>query len=178
MKILGVDPGTIKAGYGIIEEQKGAFHSCAFGTIRLQKFATLPEKLEVLYAALDEIMKKHSPDTISIETAFYGKNVQSALKIGYARGAAMLAAIHNGLPVHEYAPREIKKAVTGNGAASKEQVGYMIKTILNLKATELNLDESDAFGAALCYAFTRHNQSGKSRDWKSFINEHPDRVMK
>src|SRR5690606_24045865 len=124
---------------------------------------------------LDRIIKLFKPDEFAIETAFYGKNVQSAMKIGYARGVSILAAVHNNLPVSEYSPREIKKSVVGKGSASKEQVSYMIKTLLELKSLQLKTDESDALATALCHAFRMKSPSKKTKSWKSFIETYPDR---
>jgi crossover junction endodeoxyribonuclease RuvC len=179
LRILGVDPGTLKCGYGIIEaDGNGKFTHVSSGVINITAIATIPNKLEIIFSHLQTIIKKHHPDEFAIETAFYGKNVQSALKIGMARGAAIVAARQHKLDVSEYAPREVKKAVTGNGAASKEQVAYMVKTILSLRDTELKLDESDALGVALCHAFRRKQKGGKSKSWKSFVENYPERIVK
>jgi crossover junction endodeoxyribonuclease RuvC len=137
--------------------------------------------LEIIYDELVKIIQSYKPDEFAIETAFYGKNVQSAMKIGYARGAALLAAVHNKIPTSEYSPREIKKSVVGKGSASKEQVYYMIKTLLELKEEKMKYDESDALAVAVCHAFriTQHNGSTrKSKDWKSFIESYPERVLR
>jgi len=176
--ILGVDPGTIKCGYGIIEKDKsGKYSLIDSGVINLGSISTIPDKLEIICSRLKDLIKKHRPDEFAIETAFYGKNVQSALKIGLARGAAIVAAKQQKLNVSEYSPREIKKAVTGNGAASKEQVAYMAKTILTLKNTELKLDETDALGVALCHSFRFKHEGAKSKSWKSFIANNPERIL-
>ncbi len=177
MIILGVDPGTIKTGYGIIKFQSNLLTPVAYGTVQLGKFKSLPEKLESIYDTLDSIIKQYCPDEFSIETAFYGKNVQSALKIGYARGVSMLVAIHNKMQPGEYSPREIKKAVVGSGAASKEQVNYMIKSILNLKKYDLKFDESDALAAAVCHAFRLKTPANRSKNWKSFVEAFPERII-
>jgi crossover junction endodeoxyribonuclease RuvC len=136
MIILGIDPGTICAGYGIIEKQKGSLSLIIKGVIKLPPKKPLPLKLEIIYDEIDRIIKLYKPDEFAIETAFYGKNVQSAMKIGYARGVAMLAAVHNKLPVSEYSPKEVKKSVVGYGAANKRQVQYMINHLLGIKETE------------------------------------------
>ncbi|NWF51369.1 MAG: crossover junction endodeoxyribonuclease RuvC [Ignavibacteriaceae bacterium] len=177
MIIIGVDPGTILTGYGIIRFRNNTFTRLASGLIRITP-GGIPEKLELIYNKLDELIKKYQPDEFAIETAFYGKNVQSMMKIGYARGVSLLAAVHNGLPSSEYSPREVKKAVVGNGAASKEQVNYMIRVLLNLKSAKMKLDESDALAIALCHAFRLKQPSKKSKDWKSFIEAFPERVIK
>ncbi len=178
MIILGVDPGTIHCGYGIIKLQTGKpVERIASGVIQLQKLDNIPDKLAKIYESLTAMIKSHKPDELSIETAFYGKNVQSALKIGLARGAAILAATNNGLQVSEYSPREIKKSVTGNGAAAKEQVLYMVQTILNEKKTKFPADESDALATALCHSFRLNSSNTKPKNWKDFINNYPERII-
>ncbi len=133
MIIFGVDPGTNFTGFGIIKTNKNSFTKVVNGLIKLPVSKTLPEKLEIIYGELNKLIKTYKPDEFAIETAFYGKNVQSAMKIGYARGVSILAAIHNKVPTSEYSPREVKKSVVGNGAASKEQVSFMIKSLLEFK---------------------------------------------
>ncbi|MBT8378934.1 MAG: crossover junction endodeoxyribonuclease RuvC [Ignavibacteria bacterium] len=178
MIILGVDPGTTITGYGVIEFGKKNFKRLANGCIQLSSNKLLPEKLEKIYDELVKLIKIYKPDEFAIETAFYGKNVQSAMKIGYARGVSLLAAVHNKIPASEYSPGEIKKAVVGRGSASKEQVGYMVKAILNLKRVKFKSDESDALAIALCHAFRMKAPSfKKSKSWKEFIMANPERVV-
>lgn len=177
MKILGVDPGTICTGFGIILFEKNCFTIVHSGTIRPPVKETLPIRLNFIYAELDKVIKLFDPDEFAIESAFYGKNVQSAMKIGYARGVSMLAAVHNGLATSEYSPREVKKSVVGNGAASKEQVMYMVKKLLSLKKENIKFDESDAIAVAVCHAFKTTSKSTKSGNWKKFIQDNPDRLI-
>ena len=177
MIILGVDPGTNYTGFGIIKAHKNSFTKIVNGLIKLPSNKSLTEKLEIIYAELDKLIKTHKPDEFAIETAFYGKNVQSAMKIGYARGVSLLVAVHNKVPTSEYSPREIKKSVVGNGAASKQQVSFMIKSLLEIKNTKMRFDESDALAIALCHAFRIHKVTTKSKDWKSFVESHPERVI-
>ncbi|MGA8265631.1 MAG: crossover junction endodeoxyribonuclease RuvC [Ignavibacteriaceae bacterium] len=177
MIILGVDPGTNYTGYGLIRAHKNSFTKIVNGLIKLPSNKSLTEKLEIIYAELDKLIKTHKPDEFAIETAFYGKNVQSAMKIGYARGVSLLAAVHNKIPTSEYSPREIKKSVVGNGAASKQQVSFMIKSLLDIKNTRMRFDESDALAIALCHAFRIHKITTKSKDWKAFIEAYPERVI-
>lgn len=177
MIIIGVDPGTIITGFGIIKNNNNQLTRIAAGIIKLPSTKSLPDKLKIIYDELDKLIKKYSPDEFAIETAFYGKNVQSALKIGYARGVSLLAAVNNSVPVSEYSPREIKKSVVGNGSASKEQVSFMIKTILSLKKVEMKTDESDALATALCHAFRMKKTSAKIKNWKAFAEAFPDRII-
>lgn len=177
MIILGVDPGTNFTGFGIVKYNNNSFVRVTNGIVKLPSNKSLPLKLELIYDNLDKIIKTYQPDEFAIETAFYGKNVQSAMKIGYARGVSMLAAVHNKIPASEYSPREIKKSVVGNGAASKEQVFYMIKAILDLKEEKMKYDESDALAVAICHAFRMKSPKKNSKNWKSFIEAFPERVV-
>ncbi|OGU55665.1 MAG: crossover junction endodeoxyribonuclease RuvC [Ignavibacteria bacterium RBG_13_36_8] len=178
MIILGVDPGTITTGYGIIQYERDGFLHIASGIILTPAVKELAPRLEVIYDELDKLIKKYKPEEFSIETAFYGKNVQSAMKIGYARGVSLLVAVHNNLPCKEYSPREIKKSVVGNGAASKEQVQFMIKKLIGMQKKKMKFDESDALAVAVCHAFRSRYISHKSGSWKKFIDANPDRVIK
>ncbi len=177
MIILGVDPGTNFTGFGIINYIRNNFNRVTHGIIKLPPSKSLPLKLEIIYNELDALIKLYKPDEFAIETAFYGKNVQSAMKIGYARGVSILAAVHNNVPTSEYSPREVKKSVVGNGAASKEQVGFMIRTLLEIKTVKMKFDESDALAIALCHAFRLKSSTTKSKDWKSFIEAFPERII-
>jgi len=177
MIILGVDPGTIFTGYGIIKQNKNNFTLIKNGLIKLPSSKQLSEKLEMIYDELDKVIKTYKPEEFAIETAFYGKNVQSAMKIGYARGVSILAAVHNKIQTSEYSPREIKKSVVGTGAASKEQVSYMVKTILKIEDVKMRFDESDALAVAICHAFRMKTPSKRSKNWKAFVEAYPERVI-
>ena len=176
MLILGVDPGSNFTGYAVIKNDKKKFTRITSGVIKLPSTKTLSQKLEIIYDRLSYLIKKHTPDEFVIETAFYGKNVQSTLKIGYVRGVSILAAAHNKVPVNEYSPREVKKAVVGNGAAAKEQVNYMVKNILSLDE-KMKYDESDALAIALCHIFKMRSPIKKGGSWKSFIEANPERII-
>ena len=178
MIILGVDPGTVTTGFGIIKFNKNELTHVASGVITTPKVKEMSPRLELIYDELVRLIKKHNPDEFAIETAFYGKNVQSAMKIGYARGVSLLAAVHNKLPAYEYSPREVKKSVVGNGASSKEQVQFMILKLLSIRNIKMKLDESDALAVAICHAFRNTISSHKSGSWKKFIEANPDRVVK
>jgi crossover junction endodeoxyribonuclease RuvC len=177
MIIFGVDPGTICTGYGIIKYTGNEITDISSGIIKPSASMNLGEKLAFIYDELSRLIKTHSPDQISIETAFYGKNVQSAMKIGYVRGVALLASVHNNVPACEYSPREIKKSVVGNGAASKEQVQYMIRKLLNIKKVKIKFDETDALAAAVCHAFNMNSIVKTNSSWKEFVKANPDRVI-
>lgn len=183
MKIIGIDPGTTITGIGIIEHKNGACSLIHYETINLNSKDPLPSRLKKIYDECLKCINRFKPDEFAIETAFYGKNIQSTLKLGQARGVAIIAALNSNLSISEYSPREIKKSVTGNGASSKEQVQYMVKAILSVKNTQLAVDSSDAIAVALChYYFLQNNissskQNGRSKSWKSFIEKNPGRIL-
>ncbi len=177
MKILGIDPGTLCTGFGIIKFERSEFTLVKHGAIQLPKEKELHLRLEIIYDEIAKLIKIYRPDEFAIETAFYGKNVQSAMKIGYARGVSILAAVHNKLPVNEYSPREVKKAVVGKGAASKEQVQFMINNLLDISPDKMKFDESDALAVAVCHALRSRIPNSKNKSWKSFIEENPERII-
>jgi crossover junction endodeoxyribonuclease RuvC len=177
MRILGVDPGTIVTGYSVIDYDKNELTRVTSGIIKIPSTKEQAPRLQTIYNELGKLIKQFKPDEFALETAFYGKNVQSTLKIGYARGVSMLVAIHNNLPMKEYSPREIKKSVVGNGGASKDQVQYMVKKLLAVRNVKMKFDESDAMAVAICHAFKTNTFSKKSKNWKEFIKENPGRVI-
>jgi len=184
MIILGVDPGTLVTGYGVIQVEGSAITLLDFDVIINRNERSMPLRLKEIYAKLCEVIAKYHPDEFAIETAFYGRNAQSALKIGHARGVSMLAAVNNEIPTIEYSPREVKKAVVGNGAASKQQVKYMVKSLLRMRETPKLFDATDALAVALCHqhriAHTKSNRkpSARHKDWASFVKANPNRVLK
>ncbi|MEK6756078.1 MAG: crossover junction endodeoxyribonuclease RuvC [Bacteroidota bacterium] len=188
MIILGVDPGTLFTGYGVIEGKKGKFRVLEFDVVKNRSNEKMPIRLRAIYSTLCRIINRYHPDEFAIETAFYGKNAQSAMKLGHARGVSILAAVNHEIPTTEYSPREVKRAVVGNGAASKDQVSYMVQSILKLRAAPRFYDATDALAVAIChYNRTAGNgRSGKkpssskktSGNWKSFIEAHPERIVK
>ncbi len=178
MLILGIDPGTIKTGFGIINYEKNVLTYITSGVIKLPKFDNIPEKLGIIYDELFSLIKTHQPNEFSIETAFYGKNVQSTLKIGYARGVSLLAAVQNRIPISEYSPRTVKQSVVGKGAASKEQVQFMVLRLLNIVRQNITFDETDALAIAICHALRMGSLSPKKGSWKDFIEKNPNLVIK
>jgi crossover junction endodeoxyribonuclease RuvC len=176
MVVLGIDPGTIVTGYGVISFSGYEFSHLNSGIIK-PKNDILENRLKIIYEEIVKLIQIHRPTDFSIETAFYGKNVQSAMKIGYARGVSILAAVHNGISSNEYSPREVKKAVVGKGAASKEQVQFMVRKLLNLGEEKLKLDESDALAVAICHAIRGSSPKSKSQDWKSFVENNQNRII-
>lgn len=151
--ILGIDPGSLKTGYGLIQQRGATLQYVTSGLIRLQSDMPLSERLGVIFANISEIIESFQPDQFAIENVFLAKNASSALKLGQARGAAIVAAVSKGLEVSEYDARKIKQSVVGNGAADKVQVQHMVKTLLKLPAPPKE-DAADALAVSLCHANT------------------------
>ncbi len=163
--ILGIDPGSRKTGFGIINVMGHQHEYVTSGVIRLPTEQDLPERLKVLFGSLTELIQLHCPQQVAVEQVFMAKNAGSALKLGQARGAAITACVAQDLEVAEYSARQIKQAVVGTGAADKEQVQHMVKTLLKLPAMPQE-DAADALGAAICHANTQAslvNLAGISR---------------
>jgi crossover junction endodeoxyribonuclease RuvC len=148
--IFGIDPGTAVTGYGVIKTRNNSISWVDSGVITTNASGVLAERLEIIYDALLDKMRLHVPDRVCIEEAFYSKNVHTTLVLGHARGVAMLAARKTKAAIAEYTPREIKKAVTGNGNAAKEQVEYMIKVLLSPPQAHVHSDAYDALAIAVC----------------------------
>lgn len=176
--ILGVDPGSNITGYGIIKAIGPDPGLVALGVIDLAKYDDHFLKLKHIFEGITLIIDEYHPDELAIEAPFYGKNVQSMLKLGRAQGAAIAAALNRSLPIYEYAPRKIKMAITGRGAAAKEQVASMLMNILKFDDQNLKLDATDGLAAALCHFYQTssplHEKSYNS--WKDFMNKNPKRV--
>ena len=152
MKILGIDPGLIQTGFGLINiKNNNEIKLIDYGIIKPLLKDTLPKRLLTIFDDICEIIKIHKPQIFVIEDIFYGKNIKSALKLGQARGVAMVAAAAHNLPIHEYSARKVKQAITGNGNATKEQIQFMVKTILNLQSLPSPMDASDALAIAICH---------------------------
>jgi crossover junction endodeoxyribonuclease RuvC len=179
---MGIDPGSNVMGYGVIRCVGKKAEMVAMGVIDMRKEGDPYLKLGHIYARVTGIIDEYLPDEIAIEAPFYGKNVQSMLKLGRAQGVAMVAALNREIPITEYEPRKIKMAITGNGAASKEQVAMMLQRTLGIDEAQMPdlLDATDALAAALCHFYERNKPfTGKgTKSWKSFIAQHPDRVKK
>ena len=150
MIILGIDPGSLNVGYGIIQVEKRKIVAAGCDTIKINPKLQLTERLVQIHAGMDKIIAEYKPDIAVVETIFYGKNIKSAFTLGHARGVIMLALAQHNIKIEEYSPREVKKSVVGNGNASKEQVEYMVQKILNLSAKPKTEDAADALAIALC----------------------------
>lgn len=177
--ILGIDPGTNVMGYGILGVRGRKPVMIAMGVLRLSKFETHYLRLRRIYERVDQLCRQYLPDELAIEAPFFGKNVQSMLKLGRAQGVAMAAALSREVPITEYEPRSIKMAITGNGAASKEQVQQMLVRQLTIPTESLlpELDATDALAAALCHFYESAKPAKtKSSSWADFIAKNPGRV--
>ena len=175
--ILGLDPGTTIMGYGIICIKGSTISLLQYGVIHLNKYAGHELKLKKIFERVLSLLDEYKPDEVALEAPFFGKNVQSMLKLGRAQGVAMSAALYREIPIVEYAPRKIKQSVTGRGNASKEQVAKMLMTLLAIRDLPKLLDATDALAVALCHHFHdgRLQTRGRSAGWKSFVEENPGR---
>lgn len=179
--IIGIDPGTNVMGYGILGVRKHKPEMIAMGVIELNKFESHYLRLRRIYDRVLGLVEQYMPDEMAIEAPFFGKNVQSMLKLGRAQGVAIAAALSRDVPITEYEPRKIKMSITGNGASSKEQVREMLRRMLDIPVESLlpQLDSTDALGAALChfYESSKPVSSGWAcRSWKEFIAKNPDKI--
>lgn len=180
MRIFGVDPGTAVTGIGIVENDGRDFRPVHFESIHLKSSLPLSRRLKIIYDTCIDCINTYRPDMLAVETAFYGKNIQSTLKLGQARGVAIIAALNSGIPVTEYSPREVKKSVTGNGASSKQMVQYMVKAILEIKGEITDYDCTDALAVALCHAYSSTGfltDKRSAASWQKFIENNPERVI-
>lgn len=179
-RILGVDPGTNILGYGIIEIKDNQTSVVDLNVLHLKAIESQQDKLKEIFLSIQELIEKHQPYALSIEAPFYGKNAQSMHKLGRAQGVAIAAAMVMGLEIYEFSPKKIKKSITGNGNASKEQVAGMLESILNFKMNTKYFDASDALAAALCLSFqmkTAAKPKEASTGWKKFIQKNPERII-
>lgn len=174
--ILGLDPGTNVMGYGIIMIRKPKITLLQFGVIHLSKYEGHELKLKKIFDRVISLIDEFNPDEVALEAPFFGKNVQSMLKLGRAQGVAMSAALSRDIPIIEYAPKKVKQSVTGNGNASKEQVARMLMTLFTIKELPKLLDATDALAVAVCHHFQKASDGQKAKSWESFLKENPNRV--
>ena len=178
--ILGIDPGTTIMGFGLIKVVGKKMHFLQLNELQLQKYKDHYLKLKLIFERTVELIDTYHPDEIAIEAPFFGKNVQSMLKLGRAQGVAMAAGLSREVPITEYSPKKIKMAITGNGNASKEQVAKMLQSLLQLKTLPKNLDSTDGLAAAVCHFYNSGRvEVGKSYSgWASFVKQNEKRVKK
>lgn len=180
--ILGIDPGTLIMGYGIIEIRAGKIILLEMDVLKLNRKKHAHERLEMIFTSVSALIKKFEPTTFAIEAPFFGKNVQSMLKLGRAQGVAIASAMQAGIPVTEYSPKKIKQSITGNGNAAKEQVWKMLQRLTNITEDPVYLDATDALAVAVCHHFQSSSivstniPAGKG--WAEFLKKNPDRLLK
>jgi crossover junction endodeoxyribonuclease RuvC len=184
--ILGIDPGTLTMGYGIISIDKSNLSLVEMGVLHLSKYKDHSERLHFIFERVSALVQIHRPEMVALEAPFFGKNVQSMLKLGRAQGVAMAAAMAHGSHVVEFAPRKIKQVITGNGNASKEQVWKMLQHQLKFDENPDFLDATDAVAAALCHHFTSRKENSsnatkptskkKANSWAAFIEANPGKI--
>ena len=191
--ILGIDPGTMVMGYGLILQRGKELSMIRMGVLKLSKLENQALKLRKIFERVLEIIDEYHPDELAIEAPFFGKNVQSMLKLGRAQGVAMAAALYRDIPIFEYSPRKIKQSITGNGAASKEQVAAMVQKLCNFTEHPDYLDATDAMAAAVCHSFQNQlNIVGGTDDpklpkipkgkksfnsWEAFLQQNPEKKV-
>lgn len=180
--ILGIDPGTNFLGYGVIRIEGKQIIVGECGVLTLTHLEESSEKLTRIFERVRQLIDRHHPDHLAIEAPFFGKNVQSMLKLGRAQGVAIAAALSHGMAYTEYAPRKVKMAITGRGAATKEQVAAMLEQITGTPVRQtLSEDASDALAVAICHHFQVSGKGGTSakggNDWASFIRKNPNRLL-
>lgn len=188
--ILGIDPGTLVMGYGLISIDKTKISLVEMGVLQLAKKQDHAERLEMIFRKIELLIKTHKPYAVAIEAPFFGKNVQSMLKLGRAQGVAIAAAMMNGLTANEYAPRKVKQSITGKGNATKEQVWQMLQHILKFEEDPRFMDATDAVAVALCHHYelklpmpkvkgpTRISGKSKRSSWENFLNQNPEKIRK
>jgi crossover junction endodeoxyribonuclease RuvC len=194
--ILGIDPGTTRTGYGVLEiGDGGKLYAVSLGDIDLRRAGDAYQKLRMIFERVCELVDSHHPDEVALESPFFGENVQSMLKLGRAQGVAMAAALSRGIEVFEYAPRRVKQAITGCGAAAKEQVAAMLGSILGIEYNPQRLDATDGMAVALCHHFATsagvakaaglwggdplkspQKNACKSASWEDFMRRNPGRI--
>jgi len=176
--ILGIDPGTTIMGFGLIKVENKKMSFIQMNELQLSKYKDHYVKLKLIFERTIELIDNYHPDEIAIEAPFFGKNVQSMLKLGRAQGVAMAAGLSREVPIAEYLPKKIKMAITGNGNASKEQVAKMLQSQLNIGKLPKNLDATDGLAAAVCHFYNSGNtEIGKSyTGWDAFVKQNPNKI--
>lgn len=176
--ILGIDPGTTIMGFGLIEIVNNKMKFVQMNELQLKKYDDHYIKLKMIFERTVELIDTYNPDEIAIEAPFFGKNVQSMLKLGRAQGVAMAAGLSRQVPITEYLPKKIKMAITGNGNASKEQVARMLQSMLGIKKLPKNLDATDGLAAAVCHFYNLGKPNlGKSYTvWEAFVKQNPGKI--
>ncbi len=183
--IAGVDPGTNVLGYAVIECRGRAIKLLSMGVMQLDKYENPYDKLKRIYEGVHRLVQSYKPHEFAVEAPFYGKNVQSMLKLGRAQGVAIAAAAVHNIPIIEYSPRKVKQSITGSGNATKEQVSAMLLSVLNIEMQPKFFDATDALAVAVCHSYqqlpvvkTKKTAVKKSTSWQKFVHANPARVVK
>ncbi|MBU2649966.1 MAG: crossover junction endodeoxyribonuclease RuvC [Bacteroidetes bacterium] len=176
--ILGIDPGTTIMGYGLIHHKGNKIDLITLGILKLNRFSSHELRLKKIFDRILSLINEFHPDEMAIESPFYGKNIQSMLKLGRAQGVAMAAALYKDIPIFEYSPRKIKQSITGKGNSSKEQVAAILMRLMELQDPPEYLDATDALGVAVCHYFQgSHTVSEKKyTGWNAFLQDNPHRI--
>lgn len=176
--ILGIDPGTVVMGYGVVKEVGKKVSLQTLGVVKMGHLDDHGLKLQRIFKKTLALIEEYQPDCVALEAPFYGKNIQVMLKLGRAQGVAMAAALSRDLPIFEYSPRKIKQSVTGNGSASKEQVAAMLQSLLGFKETPEFLDATDGLAVAVCHSFQQNSSAGTKNHsgWSAFVKDNQSRV--
>ena len=178
--ILGIDPGTTVMGYGLIKVVNNEMKFLLLNELDLKKYKDHYLKLKLIFNRTLELIENYHPDELALEAPFFGKNVQSMLKLGRAQGVAMAAGLTRETPIFEYSPKKIKMSITGNGNASKDQVAKMLQNIFNFKKIPKNLDSTDGLAVAVCHYYNLNSVINNSnyKDWNTFLKKNPDKISK
>ena len=180
--ILGIDPGTLLMGFGLVTIRSGQLCFLEMGTVKLSHHKDPYERLHRIHEEIQQLISRHRPASFAIEAPFFGKNVQSMLKLGRAQGVAIAAAMQARIPVTEYSPRKIKQSVTGNGNASKEQVWQMLQRLLRFEEKPHYLDASDALAVAVCHHYQQQHSflstPSAFKGWEAFLEKHPEKIRR
>ena len=177
--ILGIDPGTTIMGFGLIRVVNKKMELIQMSELNLTKYKDHYLKLKLVFERTIELIDSYKPDEIAIEAPFFGKNVQSMLKLGRAQGVAMIAGLSKEIPITEYSPKKIKKSITGNGNASKEQVAKMLQNLLKIENLPKNLDATDGLAAAVCHFYNegKFSSNKKYSSWSSYVSQNKDKLV-
>ena len=176
--ILGIDPGTTIMGFGLIKVKDKKMSLILMNELNLTKYKDHYLKLKLIFERTISLIESYNPDEIAIEAPFFGKNIQSMLKLGRAQGVAMAAGLIREIPIQEYSPKKIKMSITGNGNASKEQVAKMLQSLLKIEKLPKNLDSTDGLAAAVCHFYNSQNSFGEKKysGWASFVKNNQEKI--
>ena len=176
--ILGIDPGTTIMGFGLIKVKDKKMSLILMNELNLTKYKDHYLKLKLIFERTISLIESYNPDEIAIEAPFFGKNIQSMLKLGRAQGVAMAAGLTREIPIQEYSPKKIKMSITGNGNASKEQVAKMLQSLLKIEKLPKNLDATDGLAAAVCHFYNSQNSFGEKKysGWASFVKNNQQKI--